>query len=157
MKVIQIDGIKGLISAVFIGACLVAGFVIFPGYSAMALWNKYLVTNLMFPVLNLMQGVLLWAIIAITYCIVAKQGLALSFKSTPDLTEDEIKDIIKNAKISSKMKMMSNMVSKSDKLDLHKEEISKPVSVEKDSFMSSPISVNKNSDKIEEESVSNVK
>lgn len=36
MKVIQINGIKGLITAVFIGVCLFAGFVLFPGYTAMA-------------------------------------------------------------------------------------------------------------------------
>ena len=67
MKVVQINGIKGLITALFIGVCLFAGFVIFPGYVAMTLWNKYLVANLMFPALNLIQGVLLWGIAAITF------------------------------------------------------------------------------------------
>ena len=49
MKVIKIDGIKGLFTAVFMGMCLFAGFVISPGYAAMYLWNKYLVTGYMFP------------------------------------------------------------------------------------------------------------
>ena len=43
MKVVKIDGFKGIFAAVFIGVCLFAGFVIFPGMVAMHLWNKYLV------------------------------------------------------------------------------------------------------------------
>ena len=68
MKIIQIDGIKGLITAAFMGVCLFAGFVLFPGQVAMTLWNKYLVSSFMFPTLDLLQGVLLWGIVAISYC-----------------------------------------------------------------------------------------
>ncbi len=73
MKIIQIDGFKGLITAAFIGICLFAGFVVFPGMVSMHLWNKYLVNLFMFPVLDVFQGVLLWGIIAITYCILSKK------------------------------------------------------------------------------------
>ena len=117
MKIVQIDGFKGLISAVFIGACLFAGFVISPGYVAMTLWNKYLVSAYMFPQLNLIQGILLWAIVVITYCILTKGGFAVSFKNTPELSDEELDSIIRSAKVSTQMRMLNKAISKSDKFD----------------------------------------
>lgn len=121
MKVIKIDGIKGLISAIFIGACLFAGFAISPGYAAMYLWNKYFVTLYSFPALNLFQGVLLWAILVISYCILTKGGFAVSFKNTPELSDEELDSIIKTAKINTQMRMINKLVSKSDKFDTIKQ------------------------------------
>ena len=117
MKIVQIDGFKGLVSAVFIGLCLFAGFVISPGYVAMSLWNKYLVTSYMFPSLNLLQGVLLWAIVVILYCILTKGSFAVSFKSTPEISDEELDSIIKSAKISSQIRMLNNKFSQKDKFE----------------------------------------
>ena len=52
---------------------------------AMNLWNTYLASSFMFPTLDLLQGVLLWGIVAISYCIVSKKGLAVSFKNSPEI------------------------------------------------------------------------
>ena len=120
MKVVKIDGIKGIITAVFMVACLFAGFVISPGYAAMYLWNRYLAAAYMFPQLSLFQGILLWAIIAITYCILTKNGFAISFKSTPGLNDDELNEIIRASKISSQMRMMNKIISKGDKFEASK-------------------------------------
>jgi hypothetical protein len=141
MKIIQIDGIRGLITAAFIGVCLFAGFVAFPGLVAMHLWNKYLVNLYMFPVLNLFQGVLLWGMCAISYCIITKNKFAVSFKNTPELSEDELNSIIKNAKINSHMQMMNKIVSQSDKFTKKAENKQK----ESEAFVSSPISTNETS------------
>lgn len=161
MKIIQIDGIKGLITAVFMGVCLFAGFVLFPGQVAMTLWNKYLVSSFMFPTLDLLQGVLLWSIVAISYCIVSKKGLAVSFKNTPEISDEELDAIIKSAKISSQVRMMNKKMAKFDRFEMSKKESSiKAVKEEKEtSYMSSPISVNENQniEASEEDSVSNVK
>lgn len=73
MKIVKIDGFRGIITALFIGACLFAGFVLFPGYVSMYLWNKYFVGLLSFPVINHIQGVLLWGILAVSYCILSKE------------------------------------------------------------------------------------
>ena len=152
MKVIQIDGIKGLITTLFIGVCLFAGFVIFPGQVAMSLWNKYLVTLYMFPTLNLFQGVLLWAIVALTYCVTFKQGFSVSLKSTPELSQEEIDSIVKSAKINSQMRFMNNSVSRSDRFEFSKKPtIIKSVKNEKDSaFVSTPISSEDNTKNVEE-------
>ncbi len=159
MKIIQIDGIRGLITAAFIGVCLFAGFVIFPGMVAMHYWNKYLVNLYMFPTLSLFQGVLLWGIVAISYFIVSKKGLAVSFKNTPELSDEELDMILKKAKVSTQMKMMNKIMSKNDKLDLHKRDVSNSNKTSESSFTSSPFSVNKSDsvEKAEEDKISNVK
>ena len=120
MKVIRIDGISGIITAIFVVACLFAGFIISPGYVAMTLWNKYLVSSYMFPKLSLFQGVLLWGIIAITYYILIKGRLPISFQSSRELRDEEIDSIIKSAKINSQMNVMNKIISKSDRFETNK-------------------------------------
>ncbi len=155
MKILQIDGIKGLVTAVFMGICLFAGFVLFPGMVAMHFWNRYLVNLYMFPQLSLFQGVLLWGLVVVSYCILSKSGLAVSFKSTPELSEEELESIIKSAKISSNMRIMNKIMSKADKVEIHKNSKEDKES----SYVSSPISLNKTDsvEKIEDEKVSNIK
>lgn len=158
MKIIQIDGIRGLITAAFMGVCLFAGFALFPGWVAMNLWNKYLVAPYMFPELNLLQGVLLWAIIVISYCIVSKKGLAVSFRNSPELSDDELKSIVKRAKVIKRRNVVPFNLTKSDLL---KDEFIKsaPKDEKESSFVSSPLSLNrtKKSEDKEEETVSNMK
>jgi hypothetical protein len=137
MKIIQIDGIRGLITAAFVGVCLFAGFVMFPGLVAMSLWNKYLVNLYMFPVINIFQGVLLWGMCAISYSIITKNKFALSFRNTPELSEEELNSIIKSAKIKAHTQMMNKIISQSDKFINNENGKNK---IEKDSFVSSPIS-----------------
>lgn len=162
MKIVQIDGVKGVITAVFMGACLFSGFVLYPGYAAMSLWNKYLVNLYMFPTLNLFQGVLLWGIAVITYCILSKKGFAISFKNTPELSDSELNSIIQRAKIDSRMRMMNTMISKADKFEVHKNDVLKAqTSDNKDSsLISSPISISSKKDSVEnseEENISKIK
>lgn len=115
MKIIKIDGFSGLFTAAFIGCCLFAGFVVFPGYVSMHYWNKYLVNLLEFPQLNLFQGVLLWGIIFGIYFIISKGNIPVSFQTPNELSDAELSMIMKNARIHSKMYKKSTMTSKSDK------------------------------------------
>lgn len=149
MKIIKIDGFRGLLTAVFIVACLFSGFVISPGVVAMYLWNKYLVTLASFPVLNIFQGVLLWGIIVVSYLIITKGRCAVSFKQAPELSDPEMNMIIKNAKIYSQMKKLNNQVSKSDSFS----KIDNIVPINKNESKSSDSSVDDKTEK----SVSNIK
>lgn len=115
MKIVQIDGVKGMVTAVFAGICTIAGFAGFPGYVIMSLWNKYLVPSFMFPKLSLFQGILLWGIVVLVYIIVNKDGLSLSFRNTPGITDDEIESILRSARVNSQMKMMNHVMAQSDK------------------------------------------
>ncbi len=160
MKIVQIDGIKGIITAIFVCACAFAGFVISPGYAAMSLWNKYLAQPYMFPTLSLFQGILLWGIIVITYFIITKNGFALSFKNTPEMSDEELNSIIKSAKINAQMRMMNRLISKSDKIDLknHKKEEQTNNQKEEASLVSKPLSFRNNqTDKSEEDSITKIK
>ena len=115
MKVIKIEGFRGIISAIFIGICLFAGFIVFPGQVSMSLWNKYLVTLLSFPSINNFQGILLWGIIATSYCILSKGGLAVSFKSSHhELSDSELNMILKNARENSRMRKLGMIIPKND-------------------------------------------
>ena len=40
-KIIQISGLRGILMAIFIVTCLAAGFVVFPGFVAMNIWNHF--------------------------------------------------------------------------------------------------------------------
>lgn len=114
MKIFQINGFRGLIMTAFIVCCLFAGFVVFPGIVAMHLWNKYLVTLLSFPVLNLFQGVLLWGITAVSYFIISNGRLPVSFETPDSLSDAELNMIMKKARISSDMRKINAMMKKTD-------------------------------------------
>lgn len=161
MKIIQIDGFRGLITAVFMAVCLVAGFVAFPGLVAMHLWNKYLVALYMFPMLNLFQGILLWGIIAITYCILSKKGLAVSFKETPELSDRELDMIMKKARIQSQINKVNKIIQKSDCFEKSNNNMLTSASADKDlSHISTPLlEKNKESkaERNEDETLSNLK
>ncbi len=154
MKIVQIDGIKGLITAGIVCICSFAGFVLFPGYVGMSLWNKYLAQAYMFPTLSLFQGILLWAILVISYFILDKKGFALSFRNTPELSDDELNSILRTARMNSKMNMLNKVITKSDKFVKSVDEPKKPMAMKKeDSFISAPI---KSVDKEESNSENNI-
>lgn len=117
MRIIQINGFKGIVTALFIGVCLFAGFIIFPGACVMHFWNKYLHTLAGFPLLSVYQGVLLWGISVVSYFILNKKGLAVSFKEAPELSDSEINMIMKNAKIYSQMRKINHVIGKADKFE----------------------------------------
>ena len=99
MKVIQINGFRGILMATFVAACLFVGFVVFPGDVIMHLWNKYLVALAGFPVVNLFQGILLWGICAVSYYIVVKGNLPLAFGAPDNLSDAELNMIMKQARM----------------------------------------------------------
>ena len=61
-NVIQINGIKGILLAVFLLGCLVAGFLTFPGWLCMNIWNYISGYFVDMPKMQLVHGVLLWCI-----------------------------------------------------------------------------------------------
>jgi hypothetical protein len=123
MKIIQINGFRGLLTVAFIGVCLFAGFVVFPGLVAMHLWNKYLVTLASFPVINLIQGTLLWGITAVSYVILTKGNMPVSFKHVNEFRNSEVENIIKQAKIQSQIEKINKEIQLSDKFEKRKEEM----------------------------------
>ena len=98
LNVIQIKGIKGLIMLVMVGCCLVAGFIVFPGWVAMNMWNVLasLVNNA--PSIGIIQGVLLWGIIVASYFTFRKERVVVCMKTPQGLNEEELKAVFADIK-----------------------------------------------------------
>jgi len=98
INVIQIKGIRGLILAGFVVSCLAAGFIVFPGWVAMNLWNIISSYTLSIPAIGLIQGVLLWGIIAALYFLLRKEKVVVCMKSPQGLSEEELKAVFADIK-----------------------------------------------------------
>lgn len=107
MRVIQINGFRGLVVAFFVISCLIAGFVAFPAFLAMHTWNYVAIKTGSFPALSFVGGTLLWAIVALSIYLFSKRKFIVSFNSHQELSEDEIKDVI--SKIRSGGKYMNEV------------------------------------------------
>ncbi len=140
MKIVQINGFRGIVMAGFIITCLFAGFVIFPGYVGMTLWNKYLVNLLSFPALNLFQGTLLWGMVAVSYYIITNGRMPVSFDTPESLSDAELSMIMKKAKINSEMRKINQIIKNSDKFE--KENVQKA----DNTLMTSPLGNSKKDD-----------
>lgn len=98
-KIITINGFRGVLMAIFIVLGLIAGFIISPAWVCMKLWNTFIVEYTAASPMNLYQGLLLWAVIALClYALNNKQAL-IGFGTYPKLTPEQIKDIMKRAKM----------------------------------------------------------
>lgn len=100
----------------FIIAGLVMGFVISPGVLAMLIWNHFSVANETFPQINVVQGVMLWAMIALTLYMTNNKKGFVSFKSATKLNDKELKDLMERVKLQSQTKAINSMILTSDDL-----------------------------------------
>lgn len=97
-KIIQISGLRGLLLAVFIITCLIAGFVVFPGFGAMYLWNITMASSFSLPAINIFQGILLWLIAALIFYLTGGSQSVVQFKSTSQLSDYELKELMSRIK-----------------------------------------------------------
>ena len=98
LNIIQINGIRGLIIAVLVACCLVAGFIAFPGWVCMHIWNFGTSYTTQVPTIGLFQGVILWGIIITTYFTFKKDRLVICVKSPQGLNEEELKAVFADLK-----------------------------------------------------------
>ena len=115
-RVIQVSGFRGICMLVFCGVCLVAGFGAFPAICAMKLWN-YVANFAPLPLINFYQGLLLWAIVAISvYIINDKKKFVVEFKSSEQLSEKDMKKLLERVKVHSQAQALNSMVLKSSEI-----------------------------------------
>lgn len=98
LKVIQINGFRGLFLTLFIISCLIAGFIAFPAFLTMNAWNYLSIRTGSFPSISFYEGILLWAIIAFSVYIFNKRKFIVSFNTQRELSENEVKDVISRFK-----------------------------------------------------------
>jgi len=116
MKVVQINGFRGLFLAIFSVCCLIAGFIAFPAFLTMHAWNYLSLKTGSFPPIELLGGVLLWAIIAFSAYLFSKRNFIVSFNTQQELSDDEIKEVL--SKIQSQTVKSHSILAK----DIHKTE-----------------------------------
>ncbi len=97
-NVIQIKGFRGILYLAFIGCCLAAGFVWFPGWLCMKLWNLVSSYFSQMPMIGIFQGILLWGIIAASYFTFRKEKLVVCMKASEGLSEEELKAVFADVK-----------------------------------------------------------
>lgn len=78
IRIIDVNGIVGLLLFMFILMCLGVGFIVFPGFLLMIIWNLVANTFYIAPEISFLQGELLWAIIFISFCIVTNNKIMVS-------------------------------------------------------------------------------
>lgn len=98
MRVLQINGFRGIFLALFIVSCLIVGFIAFPSFLAMNIWNYLASKTGSFPSITFMEGLLLWAIIAVSAYIFNKRRFIVSFNAQQELTEDEVRQVLSKIK-----------------------------------------------------------
>ena len=110
--VIQISGIRGILMAVFVVSCLAAGFVGFPAYVAMHIWN-YAAGFVSIPSISFVQGLMLWAIIAITgFIINDRKKFLVAFSPKSQLSDEEMERIMERIRMQSNAQMINSMILK---------------------------------------------
>ena len=125
-KVIQIAGLRGILTACFVVTCLFAGFVIFPGKVAQALWNYAGLNYVMLPAISLWQGILLWAIVALSVYVLNGHKFAISFQQPTELSEEEMRFLMDRIKMQRQAQKLNAMILKSNDIKIIKKDIEIP-------------------------------
>ena len=97
-KVITVNGFRGVLAAIFVVCGLIAGFVVSPGWLCMRVWNHVFQYSSFVSAMNIWQGIMLWAVIALTLYALNNRHALIGFGSYPGLTPEEIKEVMKKAR-----------------------------------------------------------
>lgn len=112
-RIIKISGLKGLLMVIFTISCLAAGFIVFPAKVAMYIWN-YMAEFAAMPLINIWQGLMLWAIVAISVFILNdRKKFFVAFKTPDKLTDKEMKTLLERMKIQSQTQAINSIILKS--------------------------------------------
>lgn len=87
-RIVDVNGFRGLMLFLFILLCLACGFIAFPGFVAMTLWNM-LATSISLPEINMLQGILLWAIVAFAIYMFSNHKVVIVMQSRHKVTKGE--------------------------------------------------------------------
>ena len=79
-EVLKINGIRGVIFVIFCLCCLVTGFIFFPSWACMHIWNAIANHFYQIPKMEMIHGVLLWAIIALSLYVIHTNKSFISFQ-----------------------------------------------------------------------------
>lgn len=93
-RIIEIRGLKGLLTAIFIICCLITGFTVFPGFIAMNIWNLIAPYITDMPQMTLLHGVMLWAILFLIWFAFKGKMPSLHFGCQSAMNDEEIREFV---------------------------------------------------------------
>lgn len=98
INIIKIKGMRGLFLAIGVICCLAAGFIAFPGWVCMHIWDAVSIHINGMPAIGLLQGILLWGIILASYFTFRKDKVLVCLKTPEGLSEEELKTVFADMK-----------------------------------------------------------
>lgn len=107
-KVVTINGFRGVIAVIFIVFGLISGFVVSPGWVCMKTWNYFFENSTTLATMNIYQGIMMWAIIALSLYALNNRKTVIGFNSFQGLTPDQIKDIMRRSR-EAELKVFKNI------------------------------------------------
>ena len=118
LNVIQIKGMRGIILAIFVVCCLATGFVLFPAWLCMHIWNFTSSYIEQLPAIGIFQGVLLWGIIVSSYFTFRKEKVVVCMKTPEGLSEEEMKAVFANIRRQAQEDALLNTMLKAKEAEL---------------------------------------
>lgn len=115
-RIIQITGVKGIVLSMFVVTCLIAGFVVFPAKVAEIIWNYAATNYIAIPQINLAQGVLLWAMTALSIYLLNNKKFAIAFHRPAELSDEEMNILMDRIKIQKQAQKLNSMILKSEEI-----------------------------------------
>ena len=93
VKVVEINGLRGIIVVIYAIICAIAGFILFPSWVLMQMWN-FLGTHIYsLPQMTLIHGFMLYAILVLFYFATNSHKTCLGISSV-NLTKSHITSIM---------------------------------------------------------------
>lgn len=124
MKIITINGIRGLVFAAFIICGLISGFVITPSLGCMYLWNYIADNYIAMPHMAFYHGLMLWGIIGLSVFAICGNRICFGVPVPTNMDEEQIKSILRSeVKNSMTSPFMDNIELKKPDEDNVQEEI----------------------------------
>ena len=94
-KVIQVHGLSGLLILGFVLTGVFCGFVIFPIWVIMNVWNAVIADMLRGPLINYFQASLLWLAVILSLYLVLKNSISIKIQKEEYIGPKEIINEIK--------------------------------------------------------------
>ena len=126
-NIIKISGLKGVFFAIFIVGCLIAGFLTFPGWVCMHIWNFVAGLFSSMPEMSLVHGILMWCIVALSVYALNQGNFSISFGGAPvsSPSEERIKEILRQVHEKNSSIIPLDAVIKNETEELESENVSK--------------------------------
>ena len=95
IKIVEINGLRGIFLIAYAIICAAAGFILFPAWVIMSMWNWFGVYVYSLPHMNLVHGFILYAIIVLIAFATKMYSNSFSITSA-NLTKSNIAALMKD-------------------------------------------------------------